>query len=343
MTAITVTWSPKVATDWDPQKPLTTTKLNALYDNTEYLKQWLAGSYLAGAIQDHNHDGQNSAMVPVGPNMLRNGSFESALAGYTSNAYTGGTIATSTSTNMDGNTSLSITSTVLANGGGDVTSNEYMPVTEDMGYSFTGNIIASVANVSAKIEVIWYDKNKSQISIAAAYSSTNTPTAMRNIGSIVAAPETARFARIKVTGGIPSSGSAVGTVYFDGLFFSYGVGANVASAGSRPTGSVQQSGVMSGTTMAKICEFRAPRSGVYTTSMNVNCSIGATNFNAQIYVNGVAVGPFHGPLQGTTPQNFLDDISVAANDLIQLYTNTAGGTVTGTLTLLEAQPIFPTA
>lgn len=63
MTAISVTFSPKVAADWDPQKPLTTTKLNGLVDNTTHLREWLGASYYAGAIQDHNHDGSNSNYV----------------------------------------------------------------------------------------------------------------------------------------------------------------------------------------------------------------------------------------------------------------------------------------
>lgn len=217
MPLITVSFTPKVITDWDPQKPLTTTKLNALYDNTEWLRQLLAGSYVAGAVQDHNHDGVNSASTPVGPNYARNGSFESGTAGYTVTTYTGATVGTSTANPLDGATSLAFTSTVLANGGGDALNNAYVECSEGEAYFVKGEILASVAGQSAKIEMYWYDKAKAQISVSTLYTTTSAPTALKHVGGVAVAPTNARYMRYRITGGIPATGTAVGTVYFDGL------------------------------------------------------------------------------------------------------------------------------
>lgn len=216
MPATSVVFSPKVASDWDPQKPLTTTKLNQLFDNTVNLSERLSGSYTKDTI-DHSHNGVDSALVPIGPNYLRNGSFEAGLAGWTATAYTGGTVASSTSTHMNGEKSLAITSTVLANGGGDVLSDEYTPVTEGEFYSLYGDVIASVANISSKIEIIWYDSTLAQISASLVYSSLSTPTAFVHVGTQRVAPATARFMRVRVIGGEPALGAAVGTINFDGF------------------------------------------------------------------------------------------------------------------------------
>ena len=216
MTAITVSFVAKVATDWDPDAPLTTGKLNALYDNTEYLKQWLGQSYTAGAAQDHNHDGVNSAVVETGPNLLKNGSFESGTSGWTLTDYSGGSHAISASQHAHGKQSLAITSTVLANGGGNALSAAFIEIGSDEFYQWESWIWASVANVSGKLEVNWYDNAQALISTSVLYTSNNLPTTKTLNTGIIKAPNTARYVKYKMTGGIPASGSATGTVYFDG-------------------------------------------------------------------------------------------------------------------------------
>lgn len=201
----------------DPDSPIDTALMTAIRDDLVHLREWLGASYVAGAVQDHNHDGLNSASIPIGPNYLRNGSFEGGTtSGWVETLLTGGAIAVST-TNMDGSKSLAITSTVLANGGGYVTSNEFMPVSGGLNICVAGQIMASVINVSSKVEMIWYDAAQAQISISPYYSTTATPTAATRINTYVAAPATARFMKLRLSGGVPASGTAVGTVYFDGF------------------------------------------------------------------------------------------------------------------------------
>lgn len=229
MTAISKVWVTVADTAVDPDSPIDTTLLTGFRDDLIHLREWLGASYTAGAVQNHSHDGVNSELVPIGPNYLRNGSFESGTSGWTITQYTGGTIAISATTPLNGAASLAFTSTVLANGGGDAVSNEYIPVSGRNGYSLNGVVQASVADVSGKAEIIWYDNTKAQISVSAVYSSANLPTTLTLIGGSVAAPSSARFMRIKITGGIPSVGSATGTVYFDGLV----VTENIVPAGTQ--------------------------------------------------------------------------------------------------------------
>lgn len=218
MTAISKAWVNVADSQVDPDSPLDSPLLTALRDDLIHLREWLGYTYETGAIQDHNHDGANSALVPVGPNLLRNGSFENGgTSGWTVTPYTGATVGTSTSNPLDGATSLAFTSTVLANGGGDAVSNEYIPISEGESFSLWFPIKASVANVSSKAEILWYDNAKGSISASTIFTSTNTPTTLTQQAASATAPANARFMRVKITGGVPATGSAYGTIYFDGL------------------------------------------------------------------------------------------------------------------------------
>lgn len=217
MTAITKSWTTIADSVIDPDSPITTALMTGLRDNGTHLREWLGASFTAGAEQDHNHDGINSALVQVGPNLLRNGSFESAESGWTFTDYTGGSHTTETSNDMHGATSMSIASTSTTNGGGDGVQNEYMAVGENGVLDVEFWVKASAANVSARVQVIWYNDAQSQISATTVYDTTSAPTTATRIGSGAKAPSTARFAKIKIIGGVPGAGSATGTIYFDGI------------------------------------------------------------------------------------------------------------------------------
>lgn len=217
MTAITKAWVDIADGAVDPDSPLDTTLLTALRDNHIHVREWLGASYTGGAIQDHDHDGVNSARVPVGPNMLRNGSFESGENGWTFVDFTGGSHAVSASTRHHGALAISFTSTVLANGGGTAESNEFVPCGGSVEHLFDLWRSASAANISAKAEVEWFDANQAPISNSTIVTSTSTPTSATRTRIMIASPATARFFKILLTGGIPASGAATGTIYFDGI------------------------------------------------------------------------------------------------------------------------------
>lgn len=203
----------------DPDSPLDTTLITGLRDNAIHLREWLGAGYYAGAVQNHDHDGVNSALIPIGPNLLRNGSFENGagLDGWNLNVYTGGTIAINTANESDGVNCVAITSTVLANGGGDIVSDEYVPAVAGRKYTVEGMVFASVANVSSYARLLWYDQDKSLISISNAYGMSATPTSNTNFNNSLEAPASAKYVRVQLIGGYPALGSATGTIYFDAI------------------------------------------------------------------------------------------------------------------------------
>ncbi|MEW6314628.1 MAG: tail fiber protein [Pseudomonadota bacterium] len=217
MTAITKSWTNIADSAVDPDAPLLSSLAYAWRDNIIHVREWLGANYTAGAVQDHNHDGVNSALVETGPNLLRNGSFESGTSGWTFTDYTGGSHAISTSQHAHGAQSLAITSTVLANGGGDAQSNAYVPVAGGEIYPWSAHLWASVANVSSKLEVLWYNNVQALVSTGLLYSTSATPTVATPLKGSMIAPSAARYARLKFTGGVPATGTATGTVYFDGI------------------------------------------------------------------------------------------------------------------------------
>lgn len=200
-------------------KPIDTVLMTSIRDALVNVEEQISFGFTPA--QAHNHDGLNSATIPIGANSLRNGSFESGFNGWAWTGYTGGSYAVQAAGNMDGANCLAVTSTVVANGGGYAQTTEYEACTAGRSYSFKGQIKASVANVSSKVEVVWFDNTQTQISLSTIYTSTNTPIVATEIqGSVSAgaiAPSNARYKQLRITGGIPATGSAFGTVYFDGL------------------------------------------------------------------------------------------------------------------------------
>ncbi|HQS59960.1 MAG: hypothetical protein B7Y56_03385 [Gallionellales bacterium 35-53-114] len=225
MTAISKTWQAITDAQIDPDSPIDAALMQAIRDGLVHLREWIGAGYVAGAVQDHNHDGVNSAPIPIGANSLRNGSFEgNSTAGWTLTPYTGGSLAASAAVYMHGIYSLAITSTILANGGGGALTDEYEEVTGGGAYTLKGSLKASIAGVSCKVEIIWYDDAQAQISAYSVYSSISTPTTQVDFDTTFFAPATAKYKRLNLVGGVPASGSAVGTIYFDGLHAARSIG-----------------------------------------------------------------------------------------------------------------------
>ena len=217
MPAPAKSWTAIADTSVDADSPLDETLLTALRNNAEHLEEWLGKDYTAAT--NHNHDGVNSAAIEIGPNLLRNGSFESDGTSWTTTAYTGGSIAFDTANDMDGAKCLAITSTVLANGGGDALGAAFIPVTGGEQYLLRWSMKASTGNVASSVQVLWYDDTQSSISTSTLFAPASTTTTARKYQRIATAPSTARFAKVKLIGGVPATGSATGTIYFDGVHF----------------------------------------------------------------------------------------------------------------------------
>jgi hypothetical protein len=194
-------------------KLITTEKMTKLRDALVHLEEWLGKDYTAA--QNHSHNGVDSALVAIGPNWMRNGGFEDGLTNWTSTTYTGGSIATTTSNETEGATGVSITSTVAANGGGNLTSDEYIPVIAGQTRQVMMTIKASGSTVPIKSQVIWYDDAKAQVSTSDVINVTTSPTSARLVVRRIAAPATAKYMRVKLE--LPTSAGGTGTIYFDGV------------------------------------------------------------------------------------------------------------------------------
>lgn len=67
MPAISKAWVAIADTAVDPDSPIDAALMTGLRDDVVHLREWLGGSYTAGAVVDHNHDGVNSALVGTPP------------------------------------------------------------------------------------------------------------------------------------------------------------------------------------------------------------------------------------------------------------------------------------
>lgn len=218
-------------TSVDPDSPLDTTLMTALRDNDQHLEEWLGKDYTAAT--NHNHDGTNSAAIETGL-VAKNGSWEDGIdSGWTYADFTGGSHAIETTNHSHGANAAAITSTVLANGGGTATKNEFWTVGSEKFYPLEVYIHASTTLVSSKVELGWYDSTQTIISTATPLSLTDTPTTRTRYAFHMEAPATARFAKLVLTGGVPATGTNTGTVYFDGVSFGeFGTGwMKIASSG----------------------------------------------------------------------------------------------------------------
>lgn len=63
MTAISKAWVVIADTAVDPDSPIDATLMTGIRDDLVHVREWLGASYVGGAVQDHNHDGSNSAAI----------------------------------------------------------------------------------------------------------------------------------------------------------------------------------------------------------------------------------------------------------------------------------------
>jgi hypothetical protein len=322
MTAISKSFVDAADTAVDPDSVIDTMLMTGFRDSLRHLREWMGASYYAGAVQDHNHDGSNSATVQIGVNYLRNGSFESGVAGWAQTNYTGGSQAISTVNAQDGLNCLAITSTVLANGGGYAQTSEYEPVVAGRSYFLRGNVMASAANISSKVEMVWFDSTKTQISLTALYSSSATSTVAGDFSASAIAPTNAKYKQLRITGGVPGVGSAVGTIYFDGLIATTAPIKDAIASASFYVPAVEgiAAYVANGSgTPSKAREWKVSRNGTYLVRswLYMGTSGGATA-NCQVYKNGVAVGTVHST-NFLTAVSFDETFLLVEGDLIQIY------------------------
>jgi len=303
-------WTNKTGVNLGVGKPATTGLWNKTWDNLVYLYDLLFS---------HQHNGADgTALIEVGPNLLRNGSFESGTtSAWTPTTNTGGTVVVQTGNAMHGKYCLAITSTVLANGGGSALSDEYLPVAPGVVYTASMSVKGSVANISSKIGIVWYNSAQAQISESTVQESATLTTAHRAFVAAVA-PATAAYARVKVYGGVPAVGTATGTIYIDGAQF--------VTSGDMPGDKKHQ--LNAGTAVAfsdityrELLNARIARAGVFRISWTKDAGTGGGTNYTRIYRNGSAYGTEFADASGSAASRS-EDLYFDANDTVQIFAHT---------------------
>lgn len=325
MTAPSKNWTAILDAQIASGKPIDQTLMTEIRDNLVNLQEWLGKDFTP--TQNHVHDGVSAALMEVGGNMLRNGSFESGSTSWTLTTYTGGTLAVGPTGAMHGANCLAITSTVLANGGGLAQSNEYLPVSPGRSYFASGLFKASVANISSQVEIVWYNAAKAQISLST-FLTTNTPTAETLLGSGAVAPAGAAYAQARAYGGVPAQGTAVGTVYVDGCVFqAIDLLLPPVLAGTRYVSPTNQASFTLTTGNTEKANALIQSSGVYRCYFALHgsdvSSINGGTIYGQVYKNGVAYGTLRGlavPLGSTgVAAGWTEDLYFAVGDTLQVF------------------------
>lgn len=166
------------------------------------------------SVLGHTHGSGGEGFVTPGPNWLANGNFEQDLANWTKVEYSGGTVATGTSTETEGTRGLVITASSGANGGGYVRCDEFIPVIGGQQVQFMLTCKASNSGCRIQAYAEWYDDAQVRITdtdilpLPAA-----SPTSDKLVVKRLTAPSTARYVKVVLL--FPSGGSIAGTVYFD--------------------------------------------------------------------------------------------------------------------------------
>lgn len=298
-------------------KVITQTLMYNIRDNLDYLKSLL---------ESHTHNGTDSALIEMGPNALRNGSFESGTVNWTMANYTGGSNAVQTTGASHGKKCWSATSTVLANGGATAINNEFISVSVGEIINIVARLHASIANVSSKIQIIWYDSADAQISASDVISYADSPTSSTLVFGAEAAPATARSYKVKAIGGVPATGSATGTVYFDGVFARSGLGLPHGAGTSylpvvRINTNEAVTAVLEDTSGAFVEAFNARIlvGGTYRTAWKQRTSNVPQPSYARVYKNGVAFGTQRNGASLTYADATTEDLVFSAGDTVQLF------------------------
>lgn len=102
------------------------------------------------------------------------------------------------------------------NGGGYLESTSYFEVSTQRPMLLQWQMKSSVAGIKNIVEVRFFDKDQSFLSTVTAYSSTANPTAWTVTARQVTVPASARYAKLRFTGG-DSAVSTAGSTWFDDI------------------------------------------------------------------------------------------------------------------------------
>lgn len=154
--------------------------------------------------------------------LIKNGSFEidadadSIPDNWTRTTYTGGTFAIETAAPIHGAKAIKFTRASGAGNGGGYIESDYFEVTENRPLALRWQHYCSAAGLKDRVEVFWFTAAKAACATASTtiYESTANPTAWTVQAASAGPPSTARFAKVRITGGYTDTDVA-GSSYWD--------------------------------------------------------------------------------------------------------------------------------
>lgn len=169
-----------------------------------------------------NGDDHETRLLALGTiSGVKNGSMESGASdtpsSWTWTAYTGGTKLLDTTDQQHGGKAFKITSPGGAgNGGGYIETTDFFEVSPNRPLTVLWEMKSSAAAVNNKVEITWYTAAQVSISTTSLYDSSSNPTAWTAHSANATPPSTARYAKLRLTGGHTSSTTA-GSIWFDNV------------------------------------------------------------------------------------------------------------------------------
>jgi hypothetical protein len=154
--------------------------------------------------------------------LIKNGSFEidadadSIPDNWTRTVYTGGTFAIETTAPIHGAKAIKFTRASGAGNGGGYIESDYFEVTENRPLALRWQHYCSAAGLKDRVEVLWFTAAKAACATASTtiYDSTANPTAWTVQAASAGPPSTARYAKLRITGGYTDTDVA-GSSYWD--------------------------------------------------------------------------------------------------------------------------------
>lgn len=160
----------------------------------------------------------NTVLGLLTQDTFQNGSFEvdsnadGIPDGWTETS-TGGTIAIETTAANVSHGKQSLKFTSAGAGGGNIISTDFFECSDLRGLTFSWQMKSSIATVTNKVEVLFYDRAQSFLSTSILYTAaTGNPTAFALQSAFVTPPATARYAKLKITG---ADSVTAGSTWYD--------------------------------------------------------------------------------------------------------------------------------
>lgn len=169
-----------------------------------------------------NQDSLNSAIGTLATTDIPNGNMEidsdsdDTPDSWAVTTYPSGTQTLETSSPLNGTQSMKFTHPGGGGNGGGYADSDYLPCGNQNPFKISWLLKSSNTTMRNQVDVRWFDKDKVYISTTNLYAPTASPTTTQAFHGIAAPPSTARFYRVRITGGLTSVSTA-GTTVFDSV------------------------------------------------------------------------------------------------------------------------------